>query len=148
MAAKAPPSEPAKVEASPVNGVMEGETPDAVPTGELPTLPEGEMVPTDKEPVPIGPEPDETDAEETVAVVAEADSIVPGAEADPVDAGAELGVEAGAADEVDAEGAADVEVAGAELDAGIAVAAQEQTAWADPMTATPVTAPHEERTQP
>ena len=72
--------------------------------------------------------------EETVAVVAEADSVVPGAEAEPVDTGAELGVEAGAADEVE-DGPTEVEVAGAELDVGTAVAAQEQTAWADPITA-------------
>ena len=147
-AARAPPSEPAQVEASPAKGVIEGETPDAVPVGELPVLPEREIVTTDDKPVPMGPETDETDAEETVAVVAEVDSVEPGAEeADPVDAGAELGVETGAADEVEAEGAADVDVACAELDAGTAVAAQEQTAWADPITWI-AAGPHEERTQP
>lgn len=138
-AARAPPTEPAIVEASPAKGVMEGETPVDVPAGELPILPEGDIVPTGNDAVPIGPEPDAAEAEETITVVVEAE---------PVEAGAEVGVEAGAADEVVAETLVDVEVAAAEVDAGTAVAAQEQTAWADPITATPVTAPQDERTQP
>ena len=137
-AAKVPQMEPANFEASPAKGVIEGETPLEEPTGELPILPEGEIVPTGDDAAPLGSEPDEPVAEDTIAVVVGA----------TVEIGAEVGVEAGAAEDVVAEESMDVEVAAAELDAGTAVAAHEQTACAEPMTATPVTAPQDERTQP